>query len=106
MCMYILQVYIYIYLYLIIYIWVISYMYGYIYTYILPGAMQPILYKENLEGVVQRDTMLVDISVPRNIDDKVCCRVIQSVAVLQCVAVCCSMLQCVAECSRVLQQRM
>jgi hypothetical protein len=35
------------------------------------GAMDPILYKDNLEGIIKRDTMLVDISVPRNVDDKV-----------------------------------
>jgi glutamyl-tRNA reductase len=39
-------------------------------TFACTGAMEPILYKENLEGAMQRDAMLVDISVPRNIDDK------------------------------------
>jgi len=39
-------------------------------TFACTGAMEPILYKANLETCMQRDTMLVDISVPRNIDDK------------------------------------
>ena len=32
--------------------------------------MEPILRVDNLEGKMKRDVMLVDISVPRNIDDK------------------------------------
>ena len=32
--------------------------------------MEPILRVDNLEGQMKRDVMLVDISVPRNIDDK------------------------------------
>jgi glutamyl-tRNA reductase len=39
-------------------------------TFACTGAMEPILYKDNLAGCMQRATMLVDISVPRNIDDK------------------------------------
>jgi hypothetical protein len=38
--------------------------------YFFTSAVEPILYKENLERCVKRRTMLVDISVPRNIDDK------------------------------------
>ncbi|EKX38294.1 Glutamyl tRNA reductase [Guillardia theta CCMP2712] len=38
-------------------------------TFACTGAMEPILYQENLEGAMQRGAMLVDISVPRNIDD-------------------------------------
>jgi len=39
-------------------------------TFACTGAMEPILFKSNLEGTMQRSAMLVDISVPRNIDDK------------------------------------
>jgi len=38
-------------------------------TFACTGAMEPILTKENLEEHVERTVMLVDISVPRNIDD-------------------------------------
>ena len=40
-------------------------------TFACTGAMQPILHKGNLEGAMERAAMLVDISVPRNIDDQV-----------------------------------
>ncbi|KAJ1479867.1 Glutamyl-tRNAGlu reductase [Baffinella frigidus] len=39
-------------------------------TFACTGAMEPILRADNLEGKMKRDVMLVDISVPRNIDDK------------------------------------
>jgi glutamyl-tRNA reductase len=39
-------------------------------TFACTAAVEPILYKENLERVMQRAAMLVDISVPRNIDDE------------------------------------
>jgi len=38
-------------------------------TFACTGAMEPILTKENLSEHVERPAMLVDISVPRNIDD-------------------------------------
>ena len=39
-------------------------------TFTCTGAMEPILDRDNLEGAMTRDAMLVDISVPRNIDDQ------------------------------------
>jgi len=39
-------------------------------TFACTGAMEPILTKQNLQEHVERPVMLVDISVPRNIDDK------------------------------------
>ena len=39
-------------------------------TFACTGAMEPILTKSNLQEHVERKVMLVDISVPRNIDDK------------------------------------
>lgn len=38
-------------------------------TFACTSAQEPILHKGNLEGNMARDAMLVDISVPRNIDD-------------------------------------
>jgi glutamyl-tRNA reductase len=38
-------------------------------TFACTGAMEPILFKDNLEPIIVKDTILVDISVPRNIDD-------------------------------------
>jgi glutamyl-tRNA reductase len=38
-------------------------------TFACTSAREPILHKDNLEGLLHRDAMLVDISVPRNIDD-------------------------------------
>ena len=39
-------------------------------TFACTGAMEPIIRVDNLEKKLKRDVMLVDISVPRNIDDK------------------------------------
>ena len=38
-------------------------------TFACTGAMEPILFKENLEPIIAKETILVDISVPRNVDD-------------------------------------